>query len=79
MIKLLIGAVLTFVCLQTQAVSANQTQLVGTVVKYDKDFLVLKSGSVAIGAGTAMGAPTVDILGVARTAPYTAGAYSYPY
>ena len=29
-------------------------------------------------AGTATGAPTVDILGVARKAPYTAGAYSYP-
>ena len=41
--------------------------------------LVLKSGSVAIGAGTAKGAPTVDILGVARTTSYTAGAYSYPY
>ena len=40
--------------------------------------LMLKAGSVAIGAGVA-GAPTVDILGVTRTAPYTAGAYSYPY
>ena len=40
---------------------------------------MLKSGSVAIGPGTATGAPTVDILGVARAAPYTVGAYSYPY
>ena len=40
---------------------------------------ILKSGSVAIGAGTATGAPTVDILGVARAAPYTVGADSYPY
>jgi hypothetical protein len=40
--------------------------------------LMLKAGSVAIGAGGA-GAPTVDILGVTRTAPYTGGAYSYPY
>ena len=42
-------------------------------------FLALKSGSVAIGAGTATGTPTVDILGVARAAPYTAGAYGYPH
>jgi hypothetical protein len=41
-------------------------------------FLLLKSGSVAIGAGTATGAPTVDILGVTRAAPYIVGAYSYP-
>ena len=34
---------------------------------------ILKSGSVAIGAGT------VDILGVARAAPYTVGADLYPY
>jgi parallel beta-helix repeat protein len=40
--------------------------------------LMLKSGATAIGAGTA-GAPTVDILGATRKAPYTAGAYSYPY
>jgi Right handed beta helix region len=40
--------------------------------------LMLKAGSVAIGAGVA-GAPTVDILGATRTAPYTGGAYSYPY
>jgi hypothetical protein len=40
--------------------------------------LMLKAGSVAIGAEVA-GAPTVDIRGVTRTAPYTAGAYSYPY
>ena len=28
--------------------------------------------------GTASGAPTLDILGVKRVAPYTAGAYSHP-
>ena len=38
----------------------------------------LKAGAAAIGAGTATGAPTVDILGVPRKAPYDAGAYSYP-
>ncbi len=40
--------------------------------------VLLKSGAQAIGAGTAAGAPAVDILGVKRTAPYTAGAYAYP-
>ena len=40
--------------------------------------VMLKSGAQAIGAGTATGAPTVDILGVTRAAPYTVGAYSYP-
>jgi hypothetical protein len=40
--------------------------------------LMLKAGSVAIGAGTNKGVPTIDILGVARAAPYTVGAYSYP-
>ena len=40
--------------------------------------VMLKSGARAIGAGTATGAPTVDILGVARAAPYAVGAYSYP-
>ena len=40
--------------------------------------VLLKSGAQAIGAGTAAGAPTVDILGVKRTAPYTVGAYAYP-
>jgi hypothetical protein len=39
--------------------------------------VMLKAGAKAIGAGAA-GAPTVDILGVKRAAPYTAGAYSYP-
>jgi hypothetical protein len=38
----------------------------------------LKAGAPAIGAGVATDAPTVDILGVTRTAPYAAGAYSYP-
>jgi hypothetical protein len=41
--------------------------------------VMLKSGAQAINAGTATGAPTVDILGVTRTAPYAAGAYAYPY
>ena len=40
--------------------------------------VLLKSGAQAIGAGTATGAPTVDILGVKRIAPYAVGAYSYP-
>jgi hypothetical protein len=40
--------------------------------------LMLKTGAQAIGAGTATGAPTLDILGAKRVAPYTAGAYSYP-
>ena len=42
----------------------------------------LKAGAPAITAGTATGAPTVDILGVTRaTSPpngFTAGAYGYP-
>ena len=41
--------------------------------------LLLKRGARAIGAGITTGAPTVDILGAARSVPYTAGAYSYPY
>ena len=40
--------------------------------------VMLKPGAQAIGAGIAIGAPAVDILGVARTSPYTVGAYSYP-
>ena len=40
--------------------------------------VMLKATAQAIGAGTA-GSPTVDILGVKRAAPYTAGAYSYPF
>src|ERR1700677_2621178 len=40
--------------------------------------VLLKSGAQAIKAGVA-GAPTTDILGVTRTAPYAAGAYSFPY
>ena len=39
--------------------------------------LKLKAGAPATKAGVA-GAPTVDILGVTRVSPYTAGAYSYP-
>ena len=40
--------------------------------------VMLKAGAPAIGAGLATGDPAVDILGVTRTAPYDAGAYSYP-
>jgi hypothetical protein len=40
--------------------------------------VLLKSSAQAIGAGVA-GAPTTDIAGVTRKAPYAAGAYSYPY
>ena len=40
--------------------------------------VMLKKGAPAIGAVTSASAPTVDILGVKRTAPYDAGAYSYP-
>jgi hypothetical protein len=40
--------------------------------------VMLKKGAQAIGAGTATGAPTLDIFGAKRVAPYTAGAYSYP-
>jgi Right handed beta helix region len=40
--------------------------------------VLLKSSAQAIGAGVA-GAPTIDIAGVTRTAPYAAGAYSYPF
>jgi hypothetical protein len=45
--------------------------------------LMLKSGAPAInaykGECTATGAPALDIFGVARSAPYAAGAYGYPY
>ena len=40
--------------------------------------MMLKAGAPAIGTGTATGAPTIDILGAPRAAPYTAGAYGYP-
>ncbi len=40
---------------------------------------MLKAGAQAICAGTASGAPTVDILGDARTVPYSAGAYASTY
>jgi hypothetical protein len=40
--------------------------------------VLLKSTAQAIGAGTA-GAPTIDIVGYTRTAPYAVGAYAYPY
>jgi Right handed beta helix region len=40
--------------------------------------VMLKSSAQARGAGAA-GAPTIDIAGYTRTAPYTVGAYSYPF
>ena len=40
--------------------------------------VLLKSSAQAIGAGTAA-APTVDIAGYPRSAPYAVGAYSYPF
>jgi hypothetical protein len=40
--------------------------------------VLLKSSAQAVGAGTA-GAPTVDMVGYTRTAPYAVGAYSYPF
>jgi hypothetical protein len=40
--------------------------------------VLLKSTAQAIGAGVA-GAPTIDIVGDTRTAPYAVGAYAYPY
>ena len=40
--------------------------------------VLLKSSAQAIGAGVA-GAPTIDMVGFTRTAPYAAGAYSYPF
>ena len=40
--------------------------------------VLLKSSAQAIGAGVA-GAPTTDIAGVTRKAPYAVGAYSYPF
>jgi hypothetical protein len=41
--------------------------------------VLLKSGSQAIGAGTATGAPTIDIAGYTRTTPFPVGAYGYPF
>ncbi|MBV8349315.1 MAG: right-handed parallel beta-helix repeat-containing protein [Mycolicibacterium sp.] len=40
--------------------------------------VMLTSGAAAIGAADPEGMPAVDILGVSRTDPYDAGAYSYP-
>jgi hypothetical protein len=41
--------------------------------------VMLKSGSQAIGAGTAVGAPSIDIAGYARATPSPVGAYAYPF
>jgi Right handed beta helix region len=41
--------------------------------------VLLKSGSQAIGAGTATGAPALDIAGYPRVAPFPVGAYGYPF
>jgi hypothetical protein len=41
--------------------------------------LMLKSVAQAIGAGTATGTPTLDILGATRTAPTAVRAYAFPY
>ena len=40
--------------------------------------VLLKSTGQAVRAGTATGAPTFDIIGVPRSAPYAVGAYAYP-
>jgi hypothetical protein len=40
--------------------------------------ILLKSTAQAIGAGVAS-APTIDMVGVTRKAPYAVGAYSYPF
>jgi hypothetical protein len=40
--------------------------------------VLLKSTATAIGAGVA-GAPTADIVGITRKAPYAVGAYAYPF
>jgi hypothetical protein len=69
---------------------ANGNKAFATAVSYASQFqawnpaaltfnLMLKAGSVAIGAGTASGVPTVDIFSAPRATPYTVGAYSYPY
>jgi hypothetical protein len=42
--------------------------------------VLLKAGSQAVGAGTAMGAPAVDIAGYTRsTSRFPVGAYAYPF
>jgi hypothetical protein len=40
--------------------------------------VLLKSGAPAVGAGVA-GAPTIDMVGYTRKAPYAVGAYAYPF
>jgi hypothetical protein len=53
----------------------------GEFVNFDPPKLVydlrLRSGARAIGAGSPDSAPTVDIVGAARTIPFDAGAYAY--
>jgi hypothetical protein len=69
---------------------ANGNKAFATSVPYASQFLawnpaalsfnlMLKAASVAIGAGTATGVPTLDIFSATRVAPYTTGAYSYPF
>jgi hypothetical protein len=41
--------------------------------------ILIKAGAQAIGAGTAAGAPSIDMAGYPRSAPYTVGAYGYPF
>jgi hypothetical protein len=41
--------------------------------------VILKAGAQAISAGTATGAPAIDIAGYTRTNPFPAGAYGYPF
>ena len=63
------------------AISSTTEGTKGEFVNFNPSALtytvMLKSGAKAIGAG--IRGADVDILGVTRTAPYTAGAYSYPY
>jgi hypothetical protein len=64
------------------ATSSLRAGLRGEFVDFDPSTLtynvMLKKGAPAIGAGVATSVPPVDILGITRTAPNDAGAYSYP-
>jgi hypothetical protein len=46
-------------------------------VNYPARDVHLKTGSPAIGAGTTTDAPTIDVTGKARSAPYDVGAYEF--